>query len=1124
MSVKKGFWAFIAAQTFGAFNDNAFKTFVALLAIATMSASQSARLIAVAGGLFIVPFLLFSTYAGWIADRWGKRGLIVLFKVAELALLCASFFALRGPNVPFLLVLLFLMGTHSAFFGPVKLAIVPELVENDQLSNANGIIQMTTFFGIILGTVAAGLLLKASQAAAPLFILVASAGLISSLFIPELAPAGVRESFELNFVTQSWRNIIEVRRMNGVYLSTLGSAYFWFFGALFQMNLLSYGKDLMGVSETVASYFQIVAALGIGLGSFGAGRLSRGQVELGLVPLGALGLVVFSIDLSFAFRSETHAIIDIFVLGLCSGCFLLPLQAFIQEWTPAEERGKVIATGNILAFAGILVASAWFWSFGGFFKLHPGQIFLVVAIMTLVVAGYIVGKLPDFLTRLLMYPIANFFYRIRVDGRENVPARGGVLLVSNHVSFIDALLIAMSNQRLVRFLMFRTYYDLPVFRHFFRAMGCIPISDRDSPKAILASFENAREALRQGEVVCIFAEGEISRHGQMLRFKKGFERIVDGISAPIVPVHLDQLWGSIFSFEGGRLLFKWPRRVPYPVTVSFGKPMSPTSTAFQVRQAILELGADAFRHRIAKKPPLALAFSREAKRHPLRFAVADSTGARLNYASLLARAYAVGRALDDGGEEPMGLLLPPSIPAVAANVGLALAGRLAINLNYTSSKDVVASCIAKAGIRRIITSRRFVEKLGWQPDVQLVYLEDVAAGISKVRAALSAGALWFWPSWLLERTLLRKANVPLDDLATVMFTSGSSGTPKGVMVTQTNILANIEGVAQVYQLKSKEVVLGILPFFHSFGFTGTLWLPLVSGCSAIYHFNPLDAKRVGELAKQYGATFLLGTPTFLTMYVRRVEAEQFKSLKHVVVGAEKLREDVAKAFEEKFGVAPLEGYGCTELSPVAAANIPDIDWPGVHQKGGKPGSIGHPLPGVAMKVVDLESRAPLPPATPGLILVKGLNVMKGYLGDDEKTQEVLHDGYYVTGDIGSIDLDGFVTITDRLSRFSKIAGEMVPHIKVEEKLHELAGLVEQTFVVVGVPDEKRGERLVVLCKDYEAIDGLCKKLNDSGVPKLWIPARSNFHKVMEIPILGSGKLDLQKIKIAANELETRPTN
>lgn len=727
-----------------------------------------------------------------------------------------------------------------------------------------------------------------------------------------------------------------------------------------------------------------------------------------------------------------------------------------------------------------------------------------------------------FAARLLAGALASVFYRVRAVGAERVPARGPVLLVANHVSFIDAFLIGLAAPRPVRFLMLRAYYDLPLIGRLFRALGCIPVSSDDGPKALVASFKRAREYMMSGEAVCIFAEGEISRHGQMQRFKRGFESMVHGVEVPIVPVHLDELWGSLFSFSGGRLLFKRLRRLPYHVTVSFGKPLPGTANAFTVRQAILELGAEAFRHRLEGERPLPLSFLRRVKESPFAPCVADSMGTRLNGLSALTGAHLLGARLARaaGAAERVGIFLPPTAAAVLANAGLSLHGKVPVNLNYTTSKDVVDACCAKADITAVVTSRRFVEKLGWAPSARPIFVEDIAAGVGAVEKAAAAALLLLSPSFALERLLFGAARGGLDRPATVLFTSGSTGLPKGVVLTHANVLSNILAIGQVLPLSREDLMIGVLPFFHAFGYMGTLWLPLCLGVPSAQHFNPLDARGVGELCAEHGGTLIVATPTFLQGWMRRIEPAQFKTLKWVVVGAEKLRDEVAAAFEAKYGLAPLEGYGATELSPAASINIPDIAWPGIRQTGTKRGTVGQPLPGVFMKVVDAETGLEKPSGEPGLLLVKGPGVMSGYLDDPELTRAVLRDGYYDTGDVARIDEDGFVTLTDRLSRFSKVGGEMVPHIKIEESLQEASGLVETSFAVAGVPDDKRGERLVVLYKGAVDLDAALKKLAGMGLPNLWLPAKANFHKVAEFPLLGSGKTDLQALKAEARRLDS----
>lgn len=1118
------FAAFLAAQALGSINDNAFKIFVAVLAMMT-DPEHGTRYIALASAVYVVPFLLLSTVAGDAADRWPKARLLRLFKAAEFVLLLLAIPALTHRHMPGLLAVVFLLGVHSAFIGPVKLAMVPELVEDVELSHANGLMQAASFAAIVLGTAAAAELARRyggapGWAAAPMAV-VALAGWLCSLAVPETPAARPDAKLEWNVLGRSLSNLSFLHRMPNLEAATVASAWFWFVGALFQMNLLVYATRLMGLPEAEGAKLNVMLALGIGLGSFIAGRLSRGRIELGLVPLGGIGLAAFGFDLAFSYRVPAHVAADLFMAGMSAGFFAVPLQAFVQQRSPASQRGRVVATGNLLSFAGLLVASGVLTALDAKFHLHPGQVFLVVTAMSLVVAFELLRRLPDVFIRLLLLPITRLFYSVRSVGLENVPLEGPVLLVANHVSFIDAFLIAMANQRMVRFLMLRSYYELPVANWLFRAMGCIPVSSNDGPKALIASFKKAREYMEAGEAVCIFAEGEISRHGQMQRFKKGFELIVHGGKTPIVPVHLDEVWGSVFSFSEGKTLFKWPRKIPYKVTVSFGKAMSPAASAFEVRQAILELGAEAFRYRLEDVAPLPLEFARKVKAHPFRFCLGDSTGARLNGLSALTGAQLLGCALHkEAGPAPnVGLFLPPSVGGALANIGLSLMGRVPVNLNYSASKEVVDACVQKAAIETVVTSKRFTEKLGWAPAGRLIYLEDVSAGISPASKAWAAAVNLLLPCWVLERTAFSLARGPLDRLATIMFTSGSTGVPKGVMLTHENLFANILAAQQVLPLTHEDVMIGVLPLFHSFGITATLWLPACLGMGAAFHYSPLDSKRVGELTEEFGGTCIVGTPTFLTAWMRRVTPEQFKSLRYVVAGAEKLRDEVGKAFEEKYGAVILEGYGCTELAPLASLNIPDIAWPGIKQTGTKKGSVGQPVPGVVMKVVDPDSGKELPADQPGLLLVKGLNVMKGYLGDAKKTAEVIKDGWYVTGDIARIDEDGFVTLTDRLSRFSKIGGEMVPHIRVEEKLHELVNSAEQLFVVAAVPDASRGERLVVLHKDGPNIDELLAKLKTSDLPKLWMPDKAAFHKVEEFPLLGSGKLDFQKLKAQARALE-----
>jgi acyl-[acyl-carrier-protein]-phospholipid O-acyltransferase/long-chain-fatty-acid--[acyl-carrier-protein] ligase len=725
--------------------------------------------------------------------------------------------------------------------------------------------------------------------------------------------------------------------------------------------------------------------------------------------------------------------------------------------------------------------------------------------------------MPDSLLRLLAWVLVHSIYRLRVRGREHLPEKGGALLVSNHLSFVDALLLAVSTDRRIRFLIYKGYYDHPLLGLFARAARAIPISAEQRPREMIQSLRAASQAIRDGEVVCIFAEGQMTRIGHLLPFKAGFERIMKGVDAPIVPVHLDGVWGSIFSFERGRYIWKLPRRALFPVTVSYGAPLPPTSTTLEVREAVGDLQTNAYREHAQHLQPLPYDLIRTARRHPFRVAMMDAEK-RVRYGAALVRAVLVARRLAPvWTDQPMvGILLPPSIAGAIVNVAAFLNGRVPVNLNYTLSSEGIASCARQCGIETVITSRAFIERVNIEVPGKAIFLEDMAKSISageKLLALLKALAL---PASLL---VVRK--VAPEDLATVIFSSGSTGDPKGVMLTHANIASNVAQLEQCFQLGRRDRILGILPFFHSFGFTGILALALTRGLGVVFHPNPFDARTVGTLVAQHAVTFLLATPTFLQSYIRRCDAEQFGSVRVALVGAEKLQERTAQAFEDKFGIRPLEAYGCTECSPAVTVNTRDFRAAGFRQIGAKRGKIGHPLPGIGIRIVDPETFAPLPVGQAGLMLVSGPNVMKGYLGRPEETARAIRDGWYVTGDIATLDEDGFVEITDRLSRFSKIGGEMVPHLKVEEKLHELAGAAaaeQQVFAVTSAPDDKKGERLIVL---HTLEDGLLQscleRLDQSGLPNLWIPKPQSFFKIDAIPYLGTGKLDLRRIRELARQ-------
>jgi acyl-[acyl-carrier-protein]-phospholipid O-acyltransferase/long-chain-fatty-acid--[acyl-carrier-protein] ligase len=738
----------------------------------------------------------------------------------------------------------------------------------------------------------------------------------------------------------------------------------------------------------------------------------------------------------------------------------------------------------------------------------------------------LIWRKPWILVWLPFWVISRTFYRIRVIGRHNVPPKGPALLVCNHVSYLDWLFVLVTQKRLIHFVIFAGWTRKWGLRHLLKWAGVIPIDASAGPRAIVQSLRLASDALARGEVVCIFAEGRFTRTGFLLPFHRGFEQIVKRTPAPIIPVCLEHVWGSIFSYAGGKLIWKWPQELPYPVWVAYGKPMPATARAVEVRQAIQQLSADCAIERSKSRKPVHRQFIRMAARHPFRPCIYDATvqpDKPLRYGRVLVGSMILRRRLRRPLAHDMmvGLWLPPSAGAAVANIVLALLRKTAINLNYTSSDDVIQSAVRQCNIRHVLTSRKFfhAKPLNPGPGVELIYLEDFRPTVSALEKIWTYLTVLVLPGIVLERWVLRLGGHTGDDLATVVFSSGSTGEPKGVMLSHRNIAANAESMIQAIDPRPRDRVLGILPFFHSFGYTVTLWVVLQIGASVYYHPDPRQPREIGELCRKFKCTIFLATPTFLRFCLRRCEPGDFASLRILMCGAEKLSPALAQEFKDKFGVQPLEGYGCTELSPAAVVNVPDQEIDDFRQVGNKPGTIGQPIPGVAARIVNPENLEPLPPGEEGLLLIYGANVMMGYLGRPDATREVIRDGWYVTGDIARVDEDGFLTITDRLSRFSKVGGEMVPHQKVEDELHTILGTSDRACVVTAVPDEAKGERLVVMHVALNGLDvhQLWQRLSDRGLPNIYVPKERDFFEIPELPILGTGKLDLKRIKELALE-------
>jgi acyl-[acyl-carrier-protein]-phospholipid O-acyltransferase/long-chain-fatty-acid--[acyl-carrier-protein] ligase len=1129
----------LLAQFLGSFNNNALKWFVALLAVETLSAGltlsrqerealqQTQQTWAFV--IFTLPFVLISLPGGVLADRLSKRTVLMAMKAVEfITLVGVSIVLFLNPaGGPELLLFLLAIGIASSIFSPAMYGILPELLPHEKLSSGNGLLAMWTFLAIIAGTGAGGALVDATEGG-PVWLVGVGLAVLSvvGFFAARTiapVPAARAQGGVADTVRSAWSAI---RADRVLWLTVLGQGFYWTIVSLVGQTIPVFARQLVEGSpqeNTLQMLPLLVLALGTAAGSVLVGRLSAGKVEVGFIPLGGTGITLCTLLLGLLgpdLAGIVGTLLLMALLGACCGFVTVPLNALLQWRSPPDRRGAVIAFGNVLTFLGILIGSllamllAWA-------DLSSRGILIAAAVLTLGGTIWAIYLLPEALLRLVLVLLTHTFYRLRVIGRENVPLEGGALLAPNHVTFVDALFLVTSIDRPIRFLVDASYFHHWLYRPFMRAGRAIPISASGGPRMILRALKDAGAYLDQGEVVCIFPEGQLTRTGTLLPFQRGLERIVKGRNAPIIPVYMDRVWGSIFSRSGGRFLWKVPERIPYPITVSFGTPLPSGTPIAEVRCAVQDLSEIGWMRRKEDARPLHHRFIRVARRHPRQFALVDASRPALTRFNALVGAVALARALAPrwAGQEYVGILLPPSVAGALVNLAATMAGRISVNLNYTSGRAGMSSAAKQSNLRTVVTSRAFLEKakLELPEGVEPIWMEDIAPGIGRGARLMAWLLAALAPIRLLEKACGATRRPMIDDVVTVIFSSGSTGDPKGVLLSHFNVGSNVQGAAQIFRLEPDDRLLGILPLFHSFGYM-SLWFASSQQLGMILHPSPLDAGVIGELIQRYRATLLLATPTFLQIYMRRCTPAQFGSLRIVLAGAEKLSDRLVQAFEENFGIRPLEGYGTTECAPVVAASTLDFRAAGFYQPGSRRGFVGQPLPGVAVRIVDPDSFQPQPPMMAGMLLVKGPNVMRGYLGRDDLTAKVMRDGWYVTGDMALVDEDGFLRITDRLSRFSKIGGEMVPHGRVEEALQEAAGATQQVFAVTAVPDERKGERLAVLhTLDEAALPGVLEKLTASGLPNLFIPRRDQFVKVSQLPILGTGKLDLREVKRIASE-------
>lgn len=1134
-----GFLAYLTAIFLNAFVDLGHKIVIQNTLFKVYDGEVQIMLTAVVNALILLPFVLLFTPSGYLADKFAKNKVMRLSAWVAVGLTLMITLSYYQGWFWTAFAMTFLLAVQSAILSPAKYGYIRELVGTDRLASANGVVQAVTTTAILGGIFVFSVLFERNlaghdyQTAGELLPLTAGVGWwlvlgsLAEVWCAYRLPTLRGSDRERRFDWQAYVRARSLKRDLGtalerpvIRLSVIGLSLFWAISQVVLAVFPAFAKDTLAIDNTVVIQ-GLLACSGVGiiLGSLIASRLSRGHIETGLIPVAALGISL-ALSLMPGYHSVTAHALNFVLLGMLGGLFIVPLNALIQYHAGEAQLGKVLAANNLvqnlvmLAFLGLTV-------FAAIRHLSAAGMIAALALVALIGSLYTLYKLPQSLVRALVSRLMATHYRLQVQDLHNLPSEGGVLLLGNHISWLDWAMLQMASPRPVRFVMERSIYERWYLRRFLDFFGVIPISRGRSRDALA----DVRDALNDGEVVCLFPEGAISRSGQLGEFHKGFEQAAKDADAVIVPFYLRGLWGSRFSRAGEQLQANRRRGWTRDVIVAFGAPMPIEATAPDVKQAVHELSVSAWQAHVRTLPTLAEAWLHTAKRLGGKIAVIDTIGKPLSHRRFaVATLRLAGLIRRQSPEQNVGILLPASSAGAIANMAALAAGKTVVNINFTSSREAIASALRKAELASIYTSRRFMDKLAKKgvdlaelfAGVQVFYLEDLVQGMGKLGSLAMLALVTLLPAWLLKLLFLRKVHG--EDTAAILFSSGSEGEPKGVELTHANIMANLTQVADVLDTTADDRIMAILPLFHAFGLTVTTFMPLVEGIPMVCHPDPGDALNVGKAIARHQATILCGTSTFLRLYTRnkRVHPLMLDSLRIVVAGAERLNPEVREAFSLKFGKPIYEGYGTTETTPVASVNLPDrldvAHWQ--VQTGGRAGTVGMPLPGTSFRVVDPQTLQSLPAGEDGLILIGGVQVMKGYLKDPQRTADsiVELDGqrWYKTGDKGHLDSDGFLTIVDRYSRFAKIGGEMISLSVVEQQAREAMPGEDAELVAVNIPNEKKGEQIVLLTTADISTEQLRDALLGNGCNPLTIPAR--VEHVEAVPTLGSGKTDFSAAK------------
>lgn len=1132
--------------------DVSHKILLQNIAFKIFDGSEQVIWVSLINALIIIPFLLLFSLSGHLSDKYNKKDILVYGALSSFILSLLMILAYLSGNFYFAMFSLMLLAAQSAIYSPAKFGIIMDIYGRKNLAKGNASLQAVSIIGILFAIGSGSYIFESFYIENNLSLLSSKESLLDAVlpltfFIAPIAFLEMLISFLIlkrlkTSYTKTKKKILDKDKLfkgkilfenlkalksnDMIFLSVIGLSVFWGISQGMLAVFPSYAKQYLYIDNVfIINGILATSGLGIALGSIFYSKISKNYIEIGTVPLASLGLACV-LYLTTLVHTPIFLAFAFFLFGFFGGLFIVPLNALIQFNARKKNLGTILAGNNWFNSLSMFIMLC-ITTIVSFNDLDPLKTLYLILIITVFGTLYTIYKLPQSLLLLFVKFIIGLRYKLEVDGIKNIPSSGGVLLLGNHVSWIDWAVILMSSPREVKFVIYKPIYDKWYLTWILKIFKTIPISNSASKFAM----QNIAKELDEGHMVVLFPEGGITRNGHLGEFKKGFEKILEftQTDVKVISFYIRGLWESMFSRASKKYKESYRNRC---VTVSFSQVMKKeNANIISIKNEIIELSTKAWKEHISNLDILSTTILDKLKELGNKKLFSDTTGLELSGYKFLTVSILFKTLLKKYTKgENIGLLIPSTCAGAFLNFAVLMLGKRVVNLNYTSELDLLKQAVEKADIKSLVVSRKFIEKLEQKgiyikelfEIVDVIYVEDLKSEISKIKGLSILLLVKILPNFLLKAIFIKR--VKKDDTVAILFSSGSESAPKGVELTSDNILGNTQQIAALLNVNDEDIIVGSLPIFHAFGITVTTFLPLVEGIRCIAHPDPTDGASIGKLVYENKATIMFGTSTFFRLYTKnsKVNSLMFQSLRFTVAGAEKLRDDVRIEFKKKFDKEILEGFGTTETTPVASCNLPNEISPDFFmQVGEKKGTVGLPIPGTLVKIVDPETFKELEVEEEGMVLISGIQVMKGYLKDEAKTNEVLKkiDGhtFYITGDKGKVDKDGFLTIIDRYSRFAKLAGEMISLGAIEQKLASLIGLDDESkdYIITSLEDEKKGEKIILLISgvDEVFVQKLKEEIKKTFDNKLMIPS---YIKIVEdIPKLGSGKKDFKKAKSLA---------